>query len=53
MIRHTVATSIYTAQKVIGDYLHAMKKDSSHEASKATFVQVCVDYKHWDITSPY
>ena len=37
MIRHTVATSIYTAQKVIGDYLHAMKKDSSHEASKGSY----------------
>ena len=37
MIRHTVATSIYTAQKVIGDYLNAMKKDSSHEASKGSY----------------
>ena len=30
MIRHTVATSIYTAQKVIRDYLNAMKKDEGH-----------------------
>ena len=37
MIRHTVATSIYTAQKVIGDYLNAMKTDSSHEASKGGY----------------
>ena len=37
MIRHTVATSIYTAQKVIGDYLNAMKKDSSHETSKGGY----------------
>ena len=28
MIRHTVATSIFTAQKVISDYLTAMKKDT-------------------------
>mmetsp|Transcript_20215 Transcript_20215/g.36539 ORF Transcript_20215/g.36539 Transcript_20215/m.36539 type:complete len:348 (-) Transcript_20215:209-1252(-) len=37
LIRHTVATSIYTAQKVIGDYLNAMKKDSSHEPGKGGY----------------
>jgi len=37
LIRHTVATSIYTAQRVIGDYLTAMKKDSSHEAGKGGY----------------
>lgn len=37
LIRHTVATSIHTAQRVIGDYLNAMKKDSSHEAGKGGY----------------
>jgi hypothetical protein len=37
MIRHTVATSIHTAQRVIGDYLNAMKKDTSHEAGKGGY----------------
>lgn len=37
LIRHTVATSIHTAQRVIGDYLKAMKKDSSHEAGKGGY----------------
>jgi len=37
LIRHTVATSIHTAQTVIGDYLNAMKKDSSHEAGKGGY----------------
>ncbi|KAL3794381.1 hypothetical protein HJC23_012918 [Cyclotella cryptica] len=31
LIRHTVATSIHTAQKVIADYLKAMKKDGGHD----------------------
>ena len=33
MIRHTVATSIYTAQKVIKDYMKAMKKDGGEHNS--------------------
>ena len=33
MIRHAVATSIYTAQKVIKDYLKAMKKDGGEHNS--------------------
>mmetsp|Transcript_23826 Transcript_23826/g.51540 ORF Transcript_23826/g.51540 Transcript_23826/m.51540 type:complete len:391 (+) Transcript_23826:92-1264(+) len=37
LIRHTVATSLYTAQRVIGDYLKAMKKDSSHDSSKGGY----------------
>jgi len=37
MIRHTVATSIHTAQRVIGDYLNAMKKDTSHETGKGGY----------------
>ncbi|KAL9184571.1 hypothetical protein ACHAXT_012541 [Thalassiosira profunda] len=37
MIRHAVATSVHAAQKVIGDYLKAMKKDSSHEAGKGGY----------------
>ncbi|KAL7539579.1 hypothetical protein ACHAXR_009404 [Thalassiosira sp. AJA248-18] len=37
LIRHTVATSIHTAQRVIGDYLNAMKKDTSHEAGKGGY----------------
>ena len=32
MIRHTVATSIFTAEKVISDYLKAMKKDVGHSS---------------------
>ena len=30
MIRHTVATSMFTAERVISDYLKAMKKDAGH-----------------------
>mmetsp|Transcript_18184 Transcript_18184/g.39257 ORF Transcript_18184/g.39257 Transcript_18184/m.39257 type:complete len:362 (+) Transcript_18184:99-1184(+) len=38
LIRHTVATSLHTAQRVIGDYLKAMKKDSGHDmASKGGY----------------
>lgn len=37
LILHSVATSIHTAQRVIGDYLNAMKKDTSHEASKGGY----------------
>jgi hypothetical protein len=37
MIRHTVATSIHTAQGVIGDYLNAMKKDTSHDVGKGGY----------------
>lgn len=37
LIRHTVATSIHAAYRVIGDYLKAMKKDSSHEAGKGGY----------------
>jgi hypothetical protein len=37
MIRYTVATCIHTAQRVIGDYLHAMKKDVGHEVGKGGY----------------
>jgi len=37
LVRHSVATSIHTAQRVIGDYLNAMKKDSGHEDSKGGY----------------
>ena len=37
MIRYTVATCIHTAQRVIGDYLHAMKKDMGHEVGKGGY----------------
>lgn len=37
LIRHTVATSVYTAQRVIGDYSKAMKKDSSHDSGKGGY----------------
>jgi hypothetical protein len=37
MLRYTLATCIHTAQRVIGDYLKAMKKDVGHEASKGGY----------------
>jgi hypothetical protein len=37
MIRHAVATSIHTAKRVIGDYLNAMKKDTSHDVGKGGY----------------
>ena len=37
LILHSVATSIHTAQRVIGDYLNAMKKDTSHDDSKGGY----------------
>lgn len=37
LLRHTVATSIATAMRVIGDYLQAMKKDSSHDTGKGGY----------------
>ncbi|KAL7535914.1 hypothetical protein ACHAWF_005310 [Thalassiosira exigua] len=37
LIRHTVATQIHTAKKVLGDYRKAMKKDTSHEAGKGGY----------------
>mmetsp|Transcript_18096 Transcript_18096/g.32728 ORF Transcript_18096/g.32728 Transcript_18096/m.32728 type:complete len:368 (-) Transcript_18096:418-1521(-) len=37
LIRHTVATSLYTAQRVIRDYLKAMQTDSSHDSSKGGY----------------
>mmetsp|Transcript_22214 Transcript_22214/g.36323 ORF Transcript_22214/g.36323 Transcript_22214/m.36323 type:complete len:388 (+) Transcript_22214:84-1247(+) len=37
MLRYTLATCIHTAQRVIGDYLKAMKKDVGHEANKGGY----------------
>jgi len=37
LIRYTVATSIHTAQRVMGDYLKAMKKDAGGEASQGGY----------------
>ena len=37
LIRHAVATSIHTAHRVIGDYMKAMKKDTSHDAGKGGY----------------
>jgi len=37
MLRYTLATCIHTAQRVIGDYLEAMKKDVGHEANKGGY----------------
>jgi hypothetical protein len=37
LIRHAVATSIHTAHRVIGDYMNAMKKDTSHDAGKGGY----------------
>lgn len=37
LIRHAVATSIHTAYRVIGDYMKAMKKDTSHDAGKGGY----------------
>jgi hypothetical protein len=37
LIRHAVATSIHTAARVIGDYMKAMKKDTSHDAGKGGY----------------
>ena len=37
MLRYTLATCIHTAQRVIGDYLKAMKKDVGHEVSKGGY----------------
>lgn len=37
LLRYTLATCIHTAQRVIGDYLKAMKKDVGHEAGKGGY----------------
>ena len=37
MLRYTLAICIHTAQRVIGDYLKAMKKDVGHEANKGGY----------------
>ena len=37
MLRYTLATCIHNAQRVIGDYLNAMKKDVGHEANKGGY----------------
>lgn len=37
LLRYTLATCIHTAQRVIGDYLKAMKKDVGHEVGKGGY----------------